>query len=166
MTEAQVKNLAKAVGRWLAFQVLCGRDVLLSESYLSQPLAEFLLHHHSGTLATERRHPGLQRGGRGRPRQVDFVLLSRDAEAAEAVIEAKWVTDRPYPKQAVVDDLLRLECFREGGRHVRRYFLVAGKNVTFEPDSSGCSSTHAVAAKASQGSSFHSRKRNRGGPST
>jgi hypothetical protein len=44
----------------------------------------------------------------------------------QTVIEAKWIRDKPYSKQAILDDLLRLECFRHNGSHVDRYFLVGG----------------------------------------
>jgi hypothetical protein len=131
MTDADLRRMAKAVNRWLSFQVLCGRQTLFSESYLCQPLAEFLLHHHNGQLETEFVHPQLNHGRRGRPRQVDFVLLSPQTNAVDTVIESKWIADRQYSKQAIVDDLLRLECFRQEGRHVRRYFLVAGKHAHF-----------------------------------
>ena len=131
MTDAEFKRMAKAVNRWLSFQILCGREMLLSESYLCQPLAEYLLQHHNGALDTEFGHPQLTQGGRGRPRQVDFVLLTPEAGDVCAAIESKWVADRPYSKQAIVDDLLRLECFRQEGRHVQRYFLAAGRKTSF-----------------------------------
>ena len=131
MTDAEFRNMAKGVNRWLSFQMLCGREMLLSEGYLCQPLAEFLLQHHNGALATEFAHPQLNQGGRGRPRQVDFVLLSPETNAVDCAIESKWIANRQYSKQAIIDDLLRLECFRQEGRHVRRYFLVAGKHAHF-----------------------------------
>jgi hypothetical protein len=131
MTDADFRAMAKAVNRWLSFQIGCGREMLLSEAYLCQPLAEFLLHHHNGTLDTEYAHPQFSQGGRGRPRQVDFVLLSPETRALDVAIESKWIADRQYSKQAIVDDLLRLECLRQPGRYVRRYFLVAGRQVNF-----------------------------------
>jgi hypothetical protein len=63
---------------------------------------------------------------------VDFALLTPNSSAVETVIEAKWVRDKPYPKQAIIDDLLRLECFRKGEGHVNRYFLIAGLRVNLE----------------------------------
>jgi hypothetical protein len=131
VTESEFKKLSKAVNRWLSFQILCGREMLLSEGYLCQPIAEFLLQHHNGTLQTEYVHPQLNQGQRGRPRQVDFVLLSPETEAVDVAIECKWIAWRQYSKQAIVDDLLRLECVRQEGRHVRRYFLVAGRKAQF-----------------------------------
>jgi hypothetical protein len=127
MTPLQFEALPRAIGRWLSFQRFCGRDVMFSESYLVQPIAEFILHHHSGHIEPEYPHPAFKTGKRGRPKQVDFALLTPHARDVEQVIESKWVRDRDYAKQAIVDDLLRLECFRDSsGRYVTRYFLLAG----------------------------------------
>jgi len=130
----RVTNLGSTVLHWLCFQALCGRSALLSESYLNQPIGEFLLHHHSGELESEVNHPNLnQVGRRGRPRQIDFCLKSRDTQRLTAAFELKWVSEGPFDKQRVVDDLLRLEALRITERqHVYRYFLVAGKQCDFE----------------------------------
>jgi len=100
--------------------------MLFSESYLSQPIAEFISAHHRGKIAPERNHPTFSNLSAGRPKQVDFALLTPNKGAVECVIEAKWVRDTAYPKQPILDDLLRLECFRDPTRNVARYFLVAG----------------------------------------
>ncbi len=126
MDTAQIPNLPKAVNRWLAFQLHCGRQSLLSEAYLGQPVAEFLIHHHSGSFETEFDHPVLQNPGPGRPRQIDYALLTRDAKALELAIECKWISEKPYDKQRILNDLLRLECVRAPGRHVRRFLLIGG----------------------------------------
>jgi hypothetical protein len=126
MQPSQTKRLAQVVHRWLSFQRLCGRSMVFSESYLSQPIAEFLSAHHTGRIAPERNHPIFANLSSGRPKQVDFALLTRDTGAVECVIEAKWARDTAYPKQPILDDLLRLECFRDPTRHVLRYFLMCG----------------------------------------
>ena len=133
MNIQQVNNLGSAVLHWLCFQNLCGRDTLMSEHYLSQPIGEYLLHHHSGTLDSEVDHPNLNpTGRRGRPRQIDFCLFSRETKRLTAAFELKWVGDGPFDKQRVVDDLLRLEALRnEEAQHVYRYFLVSGKTNDF-----------------------------------
>lgn len=129
MDTQSVKDLGSAVLHWLCFQSLCGRDALMSEHYLSQPIGEYLLHHHSGTSDSEVDHPNLNVGGRrGRPRQIDFCLFSREKSLLTAAFELKWVGEMAVDKQRVVDDLLRLEAIRNDvPQHVFRYFLVAGK---------------------------------------
>ena len=108
--------------------------MLLSEHYLNQPIGEFLLHHHSGELDAETDHPNLnQASRRGRPRQIDFCLLSRETLRITAAIELKWVSDGVFDKQRVVDDLLRLEVLSiPQGQHVYRYFLIAGIEKDFK----------------------------------
>lgn len=131
MNPKEISNLSKAVNRWLSFQLHCGRESLLSEAYLCQPVAEFLIHHHSGSFETEFDHPVLQTPGPGRPRQIDYALLTRDSRALELAIECKWISEKPYDKQRILNDLLRLECVRTPGRHVKRYLLIGGRKVDF-----------------------------------
>ena len=131
MQDADLKLLVRAVHRWLSFQRMCGRSMMFSESYLTQPIAEFVSTHHSGIIVPELNHPQFAKSVVGRPKQVDFALLTRHSDKIECVIESKWVRDESYSKQAILDDLLRLECFRDKG-HVRRYFLAAGLRQHFE----------------------------------
>lgn len=133
MDPSRVKSLGSAVLHWLCFQTLCGRGELLSEHYLSQPIGEYLLYHHSGKLKSEMDHPNLnQDGTKGRPRQIDFCLSSRNKNRLTAAFELKWVTANQFDKQRVVDDLLRQEVLRnEEAQHVYRYFLVAGETANF-----------------------------------
>jgi hypothetical protein len=131
---AEVPSLAIAVNRWLSYQLLCGREALLSEAYLGHPIAEYLIHKHSGEFATEIDHPVLNAPGPGRPRQIDYVLHTKNAGVIESAIECKWVSERPYDKQRIVNDILRLECVRVPGRHVKRYFIVAGLKKHFDPN--------------------------------
>lgn len=128
MTSAQIERLPHAVHSWLSFQHACNRAVIFSESYLSQPIAEFVSVHHSGPIAPERNHPAFAHLNIGRPKQVDFALLTRDLHHFQVVIEAKWIKSVRYSKQAILDDILRLECFRQKDttQHVARYFLVGG----------------------------------------
>lgn len=134
MDTGRVEELGSAILHWLCFQNLCGRAPLLSESYLSQPIGEFLLHHHSGSLDSEVMHPSLQKtGGKGRPRQIDFCLHSRDTGRLTTALELKWASSAPGQRQAVVDDILRLEALRiPEGQHVYRYLLVAGLQDKFK----------------------------------
>ncbi|MBD9583851.1 hypothetical protein IB269_20895 [Delftia sp. DLF01] len=106
----------------------------MSEHYLSQPIGECLLHHHSGPLDSEVDHPNLNPAGRrGRPRYIDFCLSSRETNRLTAAFELKWVGDGAFDKQRVTDDLLRLEALRNvESQHVFRYFLVSGETENFE----------------------------------
>ena len=124
-------KLPKAVHRWLAFQAHCNRSDVFSESYMTQPVAEFVLANHSGRFESEHTHPSFVTRSKGRPKQVDFALVTKNTGAIEAVIECKWAGVRNLSKQAIVDDLLRLECYRDPDRQVSRYFLVAGKKDNF-----------------------------------
>ncbi|WP_155632287.1 hypothetical protein [Burkholderia cepacia] len=126
MKPLQTKRLARAVHRWLSFQRMCGRSMVFSESYLCQPIAEFISFHHPGKIRPELNHPQFATLTSGRPKQVDFALLTPNTSDVECVIESKWISDSAYSKQAILDDLLRLECFRDTNRHVSRYFLVGG----------------------------------------
>ena len=131
MKPEKIRGLGEALHHWLSFQILCGREALLGESYLNQPTGEYLLNAAgSSHLKTEHSHPILNRQGkRGRPRQIDFCLLSRDAEQLTTAIELKWITQSPLDKQRIIDDLLRLECLlpERKGQHIYRYLIVAGR---------------------------------------
>jgi len=134
MTESKAEALALTVQHWLEYQIACRREMLLSESYLAQPVGEFLRAHHSGKIVAEWAIPGLRTGQRGRPKQLDYALLSRDSSRLTTAIEAKWIrTSGQGETQRIVDDLLRLERIRSGtpGQSVSRYFLVAGTSTAF-----------------------------------
>lgn len=131
MNSSASVRLPEAVHRWLAFQSHCNRSDVFSESYLRQPVAEFVLANHSGKIKPEKNHPQFVNHLKGRPKQVDFALITKNSEATEAVIECKWAGHDSLSKQAIVDDLLRLECYRDSGSQVKRYFLVAGKEDNF-----------------------------------
>jgi hypothetical protein len=128
----EIPELAKAINRWLSYQLLCGREALLSEAYLGQPLAEFFIHRHGGEFRTEVDHPVLNKPGPGRPRQIDYVLHTPHSEIVEVAIECKWISHRPYDKQRIINDILRLECVRVPHRYVRRFFVVAGLGDNFK----------------------------------
>lgn len=131
MKPEKIRGLGEALHHWLSFQILCGREALLSESYLNQPTGEYLLNAAgSSDLRTEHSHPILNRAGkRGRPRQIDFCLLSRDKKHLTTAIELKWITQSPLDKQRIIDDLLRLECLlpERKGQHIFRYLIIAGR---------------------------------------
>lgn len=132
MSPQQYAQLPRAVHRWLSYQKYCGRTALFSEAYLTHPIGEFVNFHHSGSIVPERDHPQFRRITQGRPKQVDFALLTPHTSNVESVIECKWVSSGVYSKQAILDDLLRLECYRHPGCYVRRYFLMGGTRPNFD----------------------------------
>ena len=130
MKPEKIHGLVEALHHWLSFQILCGREELLSESYLNQPTGEYLLHASgSSHLRTEHDHPKLNnQAKKGRRRQIDFCLLGRDSLELTTAIELKWVAHTTPDKQRIIDDLLRLECLTAPkGRHIYRYLIVAGR---------------------------------------
>ena len=128
LDDSKAKLLATSIKSWLDFQILCKREVLLSEAYLAQPIGEFLRSHFTEEIVSEWNHPQISQPNRGRPRQVDYVLKSRDIGRALAGIEAKWIGDTPVSKQRILNDVLRLECLKsEDGNSMKRYFMVAGR---------------------------------------
>lgn len=141
MKPEKFTNLGRAIHHWLSFQLLCGREQLLSESYLNQPTGEYLLHAAASShLKTEYDHPCLnEEGRRGRPRQIDFCLLSRDTQRLTTAIELKWITDSAFDKQRIINDLLRLECLSGiiKGQRIYRYLVVAGKTPNFRREMVG-----------------------------
>jgi predicted HicB family RNase H-like nuclease len=137
MDVSELPNIAKAVNRWLSYQILCGREALLSESYLGHLVAEYLIHKHSGQFEAEVDHPVLNQPRPGRPKQIDYVLRTRDNHVMEMAIECKWISGTPYDRQRILNDILRLECVRVPDRHVKRFLLVAGSEEDFEKNFRG-----------------------------
>jgi hypothetical protein len=127
----KIYGLGEALQHWLSFQILCGREALLSESYLNQPTGEYLLHAAgSSHLMTEYCQPILNKPGKkGGPRQIDFCLLSRDSQQLTTAIELKLIAKSTLYKQRIIDDLLRLESLlkENTGQHIFRYLIVAGQ---------------------------------------
>lgn len=133
MEDNTARQMATAVQLWLDFQIICGRRVLLSEAYLSQPVGEFLLSHNVGRVEAEWDLPNAMTGGPGRPKQIDYAVFSRDKHRPVSAIEAKWVAEQKSDKQRLLDDVLRLEFLRNNQQqHMTRFFLVAGKTTHFE----------------------------------
>jgi hypothetical protein len=128
-------DLAKALKCWLDFQIHCRRSALLSEAYLTQPLGEFLLANYSGMLEREMNHPQFKVVSKGRPKQIDFVLKSKDEGYLDFGIECKWSGNHPPDRQGIVDDVMRLECLRRPvgqAGYSKRYFILAGHKAAME----------------------------------
>lgn len=131
LSATNIDHMTKAIASWLNFQIYCGRKTLLSEDYLSQPIAEFLTPLFPNRIEAEWTVPQFKKKGRGRPRQIDYIAKSRDSEHPVTAIEAKWIAETEIQKQRLVDDILRLEMLRIADehskvRHTQRLFLLAG----------------------------------------
>jgi hypothetical protein len=135
ITDKTFEELAKALRCWLDFQIHCGRAPLLSEAYLTQPLGEFLLAHYSGYLERELDHPQFKTATKGRSRQIDFVLKSKEQKFLDFGIECKWSGSNPPERQGIVDDVMRLECLRRPvgqAGYSSRFFLLAGRKAAMQ----------------------------------
>src|ERR1035441_9889802 len=131
LTDKSFEALAKSLRCWLDYQIHCGREQLLSESFLTQPIGEFLMAHHSGYLKPEENHPQLKKAKKGRPRQLDYVLLSHDDQLLEFGVECKWTGSTKPTPQSILNAVSRLECLRRPvGQTVAcaRFFVLAGRN--------------------------------------
>lgn len=132
--DSHMPELARAVVTWMDYQVICGREMLMSESYVAHPVGEYLRYHHNGEVLAEYEHPWIKSPGRGRPRQLDYVVLTKNKGKIDVVIEAKWIRNNgKLNPQAAIDDILRLEALRQG----RGYFLVPGQETHFGGGSTG-----------------------------
>lgn len=101
---------------------------MLSEDYLSQPVAEYLLHHHAGLLTPEDDHPAYATGAVGRPRQIDYTLRHRISNGLNIAFECKWLSGKINDNQRILNDLLRLEAIAGSGESEPScFFIVAGE---------------------------------------
>lgn len=138
MTPKQFEGLGQVTVNWLDYQIGCGRGPLLCEHSLAQPTGEFLLGRHPGAIESEysyRNHGKDGQKKRGRPRQIDYALFSRDTQDLIVALEVKWAGSTLPTTQGLVNDVMRLESIRsvpkekeeEGkARPVDRYFMLAG----------------------------------------
>jgi hypothetical protein len=130
LNDDDMKDLTKAITYWLEYQVLCKREMLVSEGYLKQSIFEFLQNNQpSSEVKVECSHPNLKKVTKGRPRSIDFGLFSRDKKYLEAAIELKWIGNNTssVDEQDLLDDILRLECIRGEKSSMPRYFVLVGK---------------------------------------
>lgn len=135
LTDKNFEVLAKALQCWLDFQIHCGREQLLSEAFMTQPIGEYLMAHYSGYLKPEDSHPQFKRASKGRPKQLDYVLLSRDARLLDFAVECKWTGNTQPKRQAIADDVMRLECVRRPDDQqgsAGRFFIFAGRSKTVQ----------------------------------
>jgi hypothetical protein len=123
------KLLSTGLSAWINFERACKRTELLSETYLSVPIAQILSSHTDGRVISEFRHPVLAPlvQGVGRKPTTDFVVCDHDNNVSVAV-ETKWVgRTQPHP-QKVLWDLIRLELIRSRF-NAECFFIIAGQGM-------------------------------------
>jgi hypothetical protein len=95
------KLLSVGLGAWVQYERACKRTEILSEAYLTTPIAQLLNSHTQGRIISEFRHPVLAplASGAGRKLTTDFVVCDHDDNVSLA-IETKWIgRTSPSPKQ-------------------------------------------------------------------
>ncbi len=130
LSEPKLVDLLQATSYWLEYQAICGREPSFSERILAQPVCEFLASL-SDKWQCEFSHPNFKDAKPGRPKQIDYVVLSKDLYVNTA-IETKWIGGESDYKYSIVSDLLRLALMRDGikekNQSIERYFIIAGKS--------------------------------------
>jgi hypothetical protein len=130
------RGLIETIGSWLHFELLCGREELFNERYLSYPIGQFLSNRYGDRLRTEYPHSVLSQGRqrRGDKPRVDFAVVDSE-DRVEVAVETKWLGSsvRPIASAlipAIVQDILRLEML--ASRFDTAAFLViAGRKQDF-----------------------------------
>ena len=115
-------QLAKTVVQWLEFERLCGRVLLLDESYMASAIMQYMSAA-GHTVDLEYPHPTLK--GQNK---VDFAALTpRAPKGLIHPIETKFVNGKRSAVQEIVDDLFRLEAIQVIEPAGGRWLLIAGQ---------------------------------------
>jgi len=125
VTEAQ--ELSEAVTYWLHNKSLTGLGGLLNEASMAVPIAEYLAARYRKEVESEKAHPSFPDGGRGRPKQIDFVRVKHGDATWHAAYECKFQKPDFY---AIAGDICRLVCLAQNRDIVGtpdRYFVFAAK---------------------------------------
>jgi hypothetical protein len=117
------RKISEGVSGWLLFEFHCFRGLLFSEKYLSYPIGQILNGITDFKTQAEINHP-LSDTGRGRPLQVDFVLLEN--KKWKYAIESKWIGDSTISLASLVWDLIRLQNLFSNHPNIKCYLLLAG----------------------------------------
>lgn len=131
------RALVETIGSWLHFELLCGREELFSERYLSYPIGQFLSNRHGNALRAEYPHPILSeaRERRGDKPRIDFAVLDSE-DNVEVAVETKWLgaSTQPVPGTlipAVIRDILRLELLASHF-DTAAFLIMAGRKRDFK----------------------------------
>jgi hypothetical protein len=118
------RKVSEGVTGWLLFEFNCERGLLFNEKYLSYPIGQILNSVTEYKTRAEKNHP-CSNDGRGRPLQVDFVLMN-DQEEWKYAFESKWVGNSEINLGSMIWDLVRLQNLFYHHPGIRCYFVLAG----------------------------------------
>lgn len=120
------RALSEGVAGWLAYEWHSQRGRLFNEKYLSHPIGNILSGAYGSHVRAEFNHPILVAQGRkGRPPQLDFVILDEQENITTAV-ESKWLGRSTPDVGAVLWDLIRLELIHND-TGADCFFVLAGR---------------------------------------
>lgn len=118
MTNNDSQDLVDAVATWLAFEQVCGRRRLLSESLLMVPLYQFC-RSRGWTLVPQRPVFDEAPSGRGRPQAVDYEITAGRQPLAWMESKYGWP-----PTAAILADIAKL-LLRRRQKSVGCWWLLA-----------------------------------------
>jgi hypothetical protein len=137
--QTETQELCDAVASWLCYKSLTGLKSHLHEAMMGVPIAEYLSTKHGKEIESEVKHPVLDTGGKGRPKQVDFVRRKKRGGDWHAVYECKYQTDTPI---RLISDIGRLLTLRQSSTsessmvksvgNPKRYFVFAGERDSID----------------------------------
>lgn len=119
------RRLAEGTAAWLSFEFICNRGDLFSEKQLVTPVGQILIANSGSSksrIKTEVSHSVLTKG-RGRPLQLDFVLM--EGQKWLLAVETKWVANTMVSIESIIWDLVRLELIAKNEK-CPVYFIIAG----------------------------------------
>src|SRR5579871_3099922 len=122
------RRLAEGVAGWLMYEFQSSRGRLFSEKYLTTPIGNILSGIYRERVLSEFPHPilNLHKMGRGRPPQIDFVIVDqKDREKIAIAVESKWVGANSLNVGDIIWDLIRLELLHNLYK-TQCFFVLAG----------------------------------------
>lgn len=108
--KSEAQEISEAVASWLHYKSLTGLKGLLKESSMAVPIAEYLSTRHGREVESEKPHPLFNSGGKGRPKQIDFVRVKHGEKSWHAAYETKFQTQS---FDLIINDVCRLLCLSQ-----------------------------------------------------
>ena len=123
------KKISQGVSGWLLYEFNCNRGDLFNEKYLSFPIGNILNTLTEFQTSTEENHPCSNSNSKGRPLQVDFVILDKyKTKEWKYAIETKWIGKTNISLHSVIWDLIRLQNLFKDFNNIKCYFVLSGFN--------------------------------------
>jgi hypothetical protein len=123
-------RIAEGTKAKLEFDYACGRGHSFGEYHLHGVVNEILCSNLDPTrhrVASGFAHPCLQTAGaHGRPREVDFSVLSLASSTHQFVAEVKWAGSSHCSQENVLRDLCRLQIIKNAEPATECIFVLAG----------------------------------------